>query len=90
METNKLNKLNVNVTDKKEREIKSVYLRIGRGDGAAAIVLSPQIIKTLTEALTAQTNKGDMVITPLGRSDQGREQAKEIHDFLKLLEDKAD
>jgi hypothetical protein len=75
-----------------KESIKPVYLRIGRGQGAQAIVLPPFMVKLISDALSSATLKGDMATGggTTGRTQKGDEQAAAIFELLGLLKDKAD
>ncbi len=76
----------------KEPEIKPVYVKIGRGESAQAVVLQPFMVELISDALSSATLHGDMATGggTTGRTPKGNEQARAIFEFLTFLKDKAD
>lgn len=80
------------IIETEEKAFKPVYIRIGRGEGAEALVLSPKIAELLCKTLLAETNRGEMATGggTTGRTQEGNELAKEIFKLTDLLIEKAD
>lgn len=76
----------------KERPVRPVYIRFGRGSETDAMLLDPEIVKLVKSALLDLTTKGEMATGggTTGRTPKGREQSQTIFKLVKLLEKKAD
>lgn len=68
------------------------YISIGRGLNRPGVLLDPETVKLITEALSAATNKGAMATGggTTGRTLEGNAQANKIFEIVKLLEEKKD
>lgn len=68
------------------------YISIGRGLNRPGVLLDPDTVKLITEALKNATNKGAMATGggTTGRTPEGTDQANKIFEIVRLLEEKKD